>query len=1117
MSSRRGILLAGLTAVISTVSWSGTALECADPFVGAEGGKLGSAMETDYLPDGREWEDVSRLSAGTLPPRAVFGSFPDVESARQVLSEFSPRTISLDSETDWRFCWSRRPSERPQGFERPDYDVSAWPIVKVPCSWQAMGIRASGERFGTPIYVNQHYIFTPPFPANTNCAPRVTGNPVPADWTFAAEDNPVGSYRRQFTVPADWAGDRILLRFDGVESFFYVWVNGHCRGFAKDSRAVTEFDVTEVVRPGANTLAVEVYRNSDGSYLECQDVFRLSGIHRSVYLTHVPETHLHDVSVRTTAVGADWELTVGAKVEGGSPVKLRAVLFGPDGTRVLPVAGGEFDEDGRTRMLFRNPRLWSAEKPDLYTLVVSLEQGHRVIEAAGFDVGFRESRIAGAAGSKDRVCLFNGQPIKLKGVNRGETDPMYGHHVPVARLEQDLRLIKQGNFNFIRNSHFPQPERFYHLANRLGLYVMDEANIETHGLRFGAESLSHDPRWREAHLARVRSMYERSKNQPCVAFWSLGNEAGPGDNFKACADWLRERDRTRPVHYERNNEVADMGSCFYPTLELAGDIAAAKDSVRLDGRPVRYPFLFVEYAHNLNNNCGNLADFQRIIESDPRVLGGALWDFADQALWKRLPDGTKVAAWGGCFGEKPEEGQGMMDGIVTTDRRPEPGYFEAKHVFQPFAASLTADRRLLIENKHDFTDLAEYDFRYTVLTGGVSAVEGAIEISLAPHERKILALPTDARRFVEGSCDEVALRVSLVQRKASLALPSGFVVAEEQLQLKRRVPSGSEDPLAVSDADGPVPRIADAVDGFSVTCGTLDWFFSAATGELVSLKRNAGELLFAPMSLDAFRAPVGGETLLDPVGMPSFGRQRLMDGLRVMRPSLRRLEKHADGSSVIVETEIAYRGARQEDAPGWGHGDRTEIEDWGPLPEDAPVVVARTRWSFERGGRVRLRTDFAAEGRPVELQRLGWRLVWVVPRTEVEYFACGPRDNYRDRKDGCFAAVYREFSDRFAFAYGCSQDGGNREEARYVSLLALGLRFSAVEEGGFAFSVSPYSPTELLGENHPENLPCPVKTELGLYAKVRGLGSGNCGPGPKSEDLLKSSMVYSLAIEISER
>ena len=1052
-----------------------------------------------YVPDGHEWEDQTRLSHGALPPRAAFGSFPDVASARQVLSTLSPRTVSLDGETAWRFRWSRRPSERPVGFERPEYDVSGWDVVRVPCSWQAMGIRASGERFGTPIYVNQEYIFTPPFPANSNCWPRVTGNGTPTDWTFAADDNPVGSYRRDFDVPPDWSGDRIILRFDGVESFFYVWVNGRCLGFFKDSRSVAEFDATDAVRIGKNTLAVEVYRNSDGSYLECHDVYRLSGIHRSVYVSHVPRTYVRDVSVRASPVATgvcagQWEVFVEAEVEGPDAYRLRAEAFAPDGSSAA-FEDGVFSLDGKARLVFDSPALWSAEDPALYALVVVLETGDRIVDAAGFDLGFRESRIQDAADLRDRVYLFNGRPVKLKGVNRGESDSMYGHHLPDARLEQDLLLIKRANSNFIRNSHFPQPERFYYLANRLGFYVMDEANIESHGFRYGRESLSHEPSWRDAHLGRVRAMYERAKNQPCVTFWSLGNEAGPGANFKVCADWIRAKDKSRPIHYERNNEVADIGSCFYPTLDLARDIATANPSTVLNGRPVKYPFLFVEYAHNLDNNCGNLADFQRIFGMSERIIGGALWDFSDQSLLKRGAGGVLVQAWGGCFGEKPEGGRGIMDGIVTADRHPEPGYYEAKHVFQPFAASLAADGRSIeIENKYDFSDASCCEVRCAVLTNGVRAAEFGVPLDLPPHERRAVPVPDEALSLAKMGRGEVALRLTFALRDARPGIPAGHVVAEEQLALS---------PPCFAVGGGPRRG------------RPLSFSFSEETGELISIKRNGHELLAAPVTIDAFRVPTGGETLLSGVA-PCFGRRRLLDGLRAMKPRLVRMDRRTTEDGIEVNTEIAYRGMRKEDVPGWGHGDRPRIVDLGELEADAPVVIASSRWMLWRDGGAGLETSFRLEGRPAELQRIGWRFVWAVPETDVRYFACGPMDNYRDRKSGCFPAVYVQSSRGFGFRYGCTQDGGSREDARFVQLLAPGVEIASTGGRLFAFSVSPYSPTELLLQPHPELLPVSAKTELGVYAKVRGLGSANCGPEPKPEDRLLADGLFALKVEISD-
>ncbi len=1033
------------------------------------------------------WEDHTRLSEGRLPPRAWFGSFPDVESARAIVPECSPRHMSLDSEADWRFCWSRRPSERPVGFHDPAFDVSSWPVVKVPCSWQAMGIRASGERFGTPIYVNHPYIFTSCLPVTSNEWPRVTGLPTGEGWTFGPDDNPVGSYRRDVVVPPDWIGDDLILQFDGVESFFYLWVNGAYVGFSKNSRSPAAFDVTRLMHAGTNTVAVEVYRNSDGSYLECQDIFRLSGIMRSVSLTRRPKIRIRDVRYTTAPVRkgiyeGDWALDLSVETTGEAEVRARA--YAADG-REIPVAVG--------RTVFARPRLWSAEEPNLYTLVVSVERNGRCLEAAGFQLGFREVEIRDAADQRDRTFLFNGRPIKLNGVNRGETDPMYGHFVPRKQLEEDLRLIKRGNFNHIRNSHFPQCGLFYYLCDKYGIYVMDEANLESHGSRYEEHSLSWAKSWEAAHVERQASMYEWNKNFPCIVIWSMGNEAGPGDNFKTCYRHLKEKDPTRPVQYERNPWLTDMGSRQYPSVEWMQRCAAG-DPTLTDGvqtnRPVRYPYHVNEYAHNFNNACGNLADFQAAIESSTRIMGGGLWDFADQSLWLKWKS-LRVAAWGGCFGEKPEEGQGILDGIVTGDRRPEPVYEEARHVFQPFAARLSGDMVELCSKRH-FRDSADCCCRWTLLKDGVAQVRGAFDITLLPCETRLLPLPEEARRArMDAAGGEWALRVEFVQKADEGLIPSGWIVAADQLSLG-----------GVAEQPQPFP-------------GRLSYAFSQETGELVSLRRDGRELLKSPLTLDCFRVPVGGETKYRESSM-SYGRERLRDGLRTMRPTKKRFGDRvlSDGRREVFSV-IAYRGVRKEDAPRLGHANEVSLVDLGPVEADAPGVEVESTWTIEPSGRAHVRLVFRPTGRPVEYQRMGLRFVLDVPRTVVDYFACGPHDNYPDRKTGAFPARYRGDSTSFGFQFTTTQDNGTREEARFVMLPEAGLSVVAPRGQTFAFAVSPYSPTEQLLTPHPEYLPKPSKTELGIYARVRGLGSANCGPEPLRRDCIAAGETCEMSFDLN--
>ena len=1052
-------------------------------------GLMGLALAGRSFPvvaNGPAWEDHTRLSEGRLPPRAWFGSFPDVESAKAILPEKSPRRLSLDSETDWRFRWSRRPSERPVGFEDPGFDVSDWAVVRVPCSWQAAGIRASGERFGTPLYINQFYAFTERFPADETCRPRVTGLPVGKDWTFGSEDNPVGSYRRDFDVPADWIGDGMVLQFDGVESFFRLWVNGRYVGFSKNSRSPAAFDVTDLVRAGRNTVAVEVYRHSDGSYLECQDMYRLSGIIRSVGLTHRPKDHLADVKFTTRPVRAgvydgDWAMDLEVEASGAGEVKARA--FDAEG-RETEVRVGE--------TVFARPRLWSAEEPNLYTLVVSLERDGRCLEAAGFHLGFRQVEIREAADPRDRTFLFNGRPIKLKGVNRGETDPRYGHHVPDERIEEDLRMIKRGNFNHIRCSHFPQPAYFYHLCDTLGIYVMDEANLESHGTQYGEHSLSHAKSWEAAHVERQASMYEWNKNFPCIVIWSMGNEAGPGDNFRACYRYLKGKDPTRPVQYERNPWLTDLGSRQYPHVDWVQRCAAG-DPTLTDGiqtnRPVHYPYHINEYAHNYNNACGNLADFQEAIESSTRIMGGAVWDWANQAL-EMTCRGKRVLAWGGCFGEKPEEGQGILDGIVTSDRVPEPCYYEARHVFRNFSARLDGGR-VALTNRHYFRDSSAFACRWTLLRDGEGTERGAFGVVLKPQETRLVDLPESVRSAVARDDAEFALRVEFVLKQPEGVWPQDWVIAADQLALtgwKGRAPAGG---------------------------GALEYGFSKETGELVSLMRKGRELLRAPVTLDCFRVPVGGETTYRE-GRMYFGRERLLDGLRTMRPALRSFDDRTDAQGVRrVRSVIAYRGTRREDMPHYGHVNEMEIEDLGPVGDDAPGLEVSSEWIIAADGSARVKATFAPFGRPTEFQRVGLRFAFATPRTSVDYFACGPYDNYSDRRSGCFPARYAASSESFGFAGDVTQDAGNREEARYVKLDAPGLSFTSTGSRRFAFQVSPYSVTELLRCPHPELLPPPAKTELGIYARVRGLGSANCGPAPLARDIIAAGETCRLEFTIA--
>ena len=1019
--------------------------------VGVVGGLIGVCAAA--APTGREWEDHTALHFGKEPPRAAFASFGSVEEAKAIRPECCSRRLRLDSETDWRFKWSRRPEERPVGFQDPSFDVSEWDVVKVPCSWQAMGINAAQRPYDRPYYTNAHWPFVPKFPANSNCWPRVRGHQLPAGYTLASDENPVGCYRRDFDLPADWQGDEIFLEFGAVDSFFYLWVNGAYVGFSKSSRDPARFNVTRWAKPGRNTVALEVYRFSDASYLEAQDMFLLSGLARSVWAYHVPKVHVRDVTF-TTAPAAkgvydgDWRLDLSVEIAGGHAAGLSVEVFDDAGASV-PYVG---QVAAKCTLAFRSPALWSAERPNLYTLVIALKDAAgNTTEAVSFQLGFREVEIRDAPDQRDRTFLVNGQPIKMRGANRHESSPLYGHYTPDELIEQDVRMLKQANCNHVRNSHYPQPDYFYFLCNRYGLYVMDEANLESHGFFYGKESLSHVKSWEPAHVDRVVNMVARNKCHPSVVIWSLGNEAGPGDDFKVCVAAVRARDTSRPVQYERNNWITDMGSRQYPTVSWVWDCANGKEGLHHEpsNRPLRYPFHINEYAHNMGNAMGDLKDYQDAIESTTRICGAAIWDWVDQGLWKIGPDGRRILAYGSDFGDFPNAGAFLMNGCVLSDRTPEPGYWEIKHVFQPIVAEKGADgRSIRITNRHYFRSLADYDCVLIHLIDGREVVREVRTLTLGPRQSETLKLED-----VTGSW-----RIEFRQKQAEGYWPKGWVIADDQIDF--------------------TPPTAPATPS-----GRLAFGFDPSTGELVSLKSGRffrTELLKEPLTLDIWRAPSQNE--------PGERRQWAQAGFAAPVKKL-----------VAFDDRLASDGVRTV----------TSRIDYAVV---GTVFRVDTVWTI-RDGAAKVRATFTQSGTRAEPAHIGFRTVFAAKEMDVEWFGRGPWENYSDRMSGAFLGVWRSPSRDFFFPYDVPQDCGNREGTYRVALAAGCDAVTFESARPFAFEVNPYTPETLVRFAHPAELPAPCETYFGIFAKSRGLGGNSCGPKPLARDIIGAE-TYELEFNV---
>ena len=1078
-------------------------------------------------PTGNEWKEPENLSFGREERRTAFSSFDTLESALKILPEFSERTISLDSETAWKFKWSPDPASRPVGFEKPEYDVSGWETIKVPCSWQAYGANGKGG-WGTALYVNQTY----PFKRDQ---PDVMGEP-PKDWTSYAARNPVGSYRRDFDVPEKWNGQEIFLKFDAVDSFFYLWVNGEYVGFSKDSRNPAEFNVTRFVKPGKNVVALEVYRYSDGSYLEDQDMFRLSGIARSTWLLARPKTRVRDFTVTPRPVDkknlkGDWELVV--KIDFADPSSAsqtvgrdrrarrddqaatiseppnaaasarppyQVCLYSMDGASVemRPVVGVNFAGAGG---VFRvaSPKLWSAEEPNCYKLVLKMTGGTGVSpvqngrdgrspsdEYVSCLVGFRISEV------RDGRYYFNNEKIKFRGVNRSESDPMYGHYVPRERQLQDIRLMKEANINHVRNSHYPEDDYWYYLCDIYGIYVLDEANVESHGYYYGEASLSHRKEWEKATVARNLDMVRRNRNHPSVVFWSLGNEAGPGENFAAASAAIKKMDPSRPIQYERDNSVADVDSNQYPgvdwTVWKSNDHKAKK------------PFYISEYAHNMCNAMGNLKDYQDAIESSDVILGAAIWDWVDQGLYKngngnRETGNGLIIAYGGDFGDKPNDGQFVMNGTVLSDRTPEPGYWEVKHVFQPFAFEFSDDgKKVTVKNLNYFKSAKGCTLNISVL-GAEAPAKASHPLDIPPRGSAAFA--------IEGiKAGSACARCEIVLDECDGILRKDHVIADGQFDYKGIYEPANR--VAVA-SEGKVEDSSDA-SAIVLSAGDVKVRFDRASGALVSYVKGGKEQLLAPMAVDAFRAPSSNE-----VGLGDRWAQAGLRELVQKATSVSDVTTNADGSkSVTIVADV--RGKQKERIAGFGgnNGKPCVIEQLGPAAQHAPHFSVAQKWTMFGDGNLACQSEIRSRGRVMELARIGYRFTLDKDRAGVNWFGAGPFENYPDRKSGAFTGWWMSGAVGMVERYAKPQDMGMRCNTSWVSVMG-GEMFMVMSLGDpFSFSAIPYSPTELVMAMHPEELPKPTKTELGIFAAVRGLGGASCGPGPMGRDIVRNNRTFTL-------
>jgi beta-galactosidase len=1053
----------------------------------------GSAWSTSAR---EEWDDPAVLHVNTEPPHATMMVYPSPELARKGGRTSSPWFQSLNGV--WKFKYSASPAARPAGFELPTYeDVSTWADIRVPGNWELQG-------FGTPIYSNSRYPFA--YDAKN---PRA-----------ARSDNPVGSYRTAFTVPKDWAGRRVLLHFAGVDSAFYVWINGRRIGYSEDSRTPAEFDITSAIGPGQNTLAVEVYRWSDGSYLEDQDMFRLSGIFRDVYLWSTATQHMRDFEVRTDFDKAYRDAVVRATVwVHNKDATARAVsatvqLVDADGREVIRPAtrnvriAANGEQAVALSMPVRAPRKWSAETPYLYTAILTLKDAAgRVIEAIPSRVGFRAVEIRGA-----RV-LVNGQAILFKGVNRHEHSPDTGHYVERAWMVRDIELMKQHNVNSVRTSHYPNDPEWYALCDEYGLYVVDEANIESHGYGLGPDNrLANDPAWQPAHLDRIRRMVERDKNHASVIIWSLGNEAGDGPAFAAGYQWARQRDPSRPVHYQgstrHGGSNSDINSFMYPTPQNIVE--------RAQQRPAM-PLVICEYSHAMGNSSGGLKEYWDIFYSGTNAQGAFVWDWVDQGI--RQPAFARSASFGeagsafarsasfgeagsafarsASFGEAgsassqrddrgrstffayggywedrtgiPHDGNFCQNGLVGADRMPHPGLRAIKYVYRYLHATPVDLAAGTVAVKSWYDEINPKDLIAgtweVIANGNVIAAGPMPELDLVPRQQKTMALGLPALQAEPGT--EYFLNVSFALKRETPWAPRGFEVAWEQWPLP--LPAAPRAAPAASDVPAP------------------SWPLWIAEGSpLVRITGREFALVFDRLNGVMRSYAYRGVKLIERGPLPDFWRAPTDNDIGAWKSVGTRAR--TDRALDIFAWRSAGRAWKVKDVQVRRVDETTAVIT---VLADLPLVGGSYSMSYEIKGNGEVvigGTYKPGQGPLAMMPRFGMQLVASPGLERIAWYGRGPAETYSDRafeRVGLYVStVAQEWVE-----YARPQENGNKTDVRWVELTnAQGYGFKA--EGLPLLNVTAHHVSAEDIEQAAYSFELPARPEVYLNLDMAQMGAG---------------------------
>lgn len=941
-------------------------------------------FEEDATP---AWEDPAVCQINKVAPHAHFIPFATAEQARTEDKWQSPMIQSLNG--IWQFNLSQNPTERPHWFFKDDFDTRKWDEIKVPANWEVEG-------FDYPIYTNVKY-------PHAKTPPLIQKN-----------YNPVGSYKRIFEVPSNWDGNEIILHFGAVSSAMNVWVNGEFVGYSEDSKTPAEFNITKFLKGSKNSLAVEIFRWSDASYLEDQDFWRLSGITRDVYLKALPQQHIVDYRVGS---GLDETYTNGlfnlnVELQNSDPAAQLTVeaVLSENGNVVK-----EFSEkvNGKSVQLeaqIGNVKKWSAEIPNLYELIITLKNEKEDVEVIKQDVGFRTVEITNA------TLLINGQYVYMKGADLHEHNDKTGHVQDKETMLLDIKTMKEHNLNAVRTSHYPQPELWYELCNKYGLYIVDEANIESHGMGYGPESLAKNEAWKEAHLYRTRNMFQRDKNQPCIVTWSLGNESGNGVNFQATYDYLKSVDQTRPVQYEQAHGQGntDINCPMYMTIDRMERFALEKADM---------PLIQCEYAHAMGNSVGNFQDYWDVIEKYPVLQGGFIWDWVDQGLLTTNDAGEEYWAYGGDFGPDtvPSDGNFCNNGLVNPDREVKPHLLEVKKVYQNIGFSAVDLKKgtISIKNKYSFLNLSEFDFVWEVVGDGIVVDNGKLsDVNLAPGESNNVTI----NFTVEPKAGvEYFLTLKAKLKKDWSLVKAGTQMAAEQFELPifkaaLKLDLASLPEVSSNETDN---SIVVTGEGFSIT-------FDKEAGVITSFKKGEIEFIKSGPIPNFWRAPIDND----------FGNN-LHKRSRVWR--------EAGKNRKVTSVAVNKNNSRWQEA---GKNEKITIaSNKNNRPAEIafnfdlvnekgePIAKYNTVYTVLGSGDVIVENNFKMTKEELpEIVRMGMNLIMPRKFDQMAWLGRGPQESYQDRKTGAFVGLYKGSVAEQYWAYLRPQENGNKTDVRWMSI-----------------------------------------------------------------------------------